>query len=323
MFQVELVEGKARPRELGGHEHDNLGKTVGLLLRITKPIWNRVKVIILDSGFCVLKGLIELKKKGLYAAALVKKWRYWPRYIRGNEIKAHFEGKEVGTAEAWPGVLDNIPFHLYCMKEPDYVMTLMSTYGSLEANGKVTLRVVEDDDGVKRKKTVTYTEVIHNHYKYRHLVDDHNAKRHSPISLEVVWATKWWPNRVFAFLLAATEVNCRLAANYFYSAEYKSTLEFRKAFSEALIRNSYLEEEEREKRRQSPRNVRPKEHGVFSLPAWKKFSGAQVVDAKSSAPQCRCIGCKKKTRTSCICSLGVYRCVDCIVIHAVEVALPL
>jgi hypothetical protein len=58
--------------------------------------------------------------------------------------------------------------------------------------------------------------------------------------LEVVWATKWWPNRVFAFLLAITEVKCQLAMRHFYGAEYKSTLEFRKSFAEALIKNSHL-----------------------------------------------------------------------------------
>jgi hypothetical protein len=46
----------------------------------------------------------------------------------------HFKGNEVGTSEAWGGTLEGAPFHLYCMKEPHYVMTLMSTYGMLEGN---------------------------------------------------------------------------------------------------------------------------------------------------------------------------------------------
>jgi hypothetical protein len=52
------------------------------------------------------------------------------------------------------------------MKEPDFVMTIMSTYGTLEANGKVTSHVCVDENGVKRKKSFPYMEVIHNHYKY-------------------------------------------------------------------------------------------------------------------------------------------------------------
>ena len=40
---------------------------------MTQPIWNSGRVVILDSGFCVLQGLIELAKMGLYASALIKK----------------------------------------------------------------------------------------------------------------------------------------------------------------------------------------------------------------------------------------------------------
>ncbi len=89
------------------------------------------------------------------------------------------------------------------------------------------------EGNVKKQKTFAYSEVINNHYKYRHLVDDHNAKRHSPISLEKVWGTKWWLNQVFAFLLAVTEVNIMLAQKHIYKVEYSSMLHFRKEFASA------------------------------------------------------------------------------------------
>ena len=83
----------------------------------------------LDSGFCVLKSLIELQKKGLYAAALIKKRRYWPKYIPGDEIIEHFKDKEVGHVDALKGSMDGVPFYVHAMKEPDYTMMLMATYG--------------------------------------------------------------------------------------------------------------------------------------------------------------------------------------------------
>jgi Transposase IS4 len=49
-----------------------MGKTVGLLLRLTKTICDAGKVVILDSGFCVLKALIALKTYGIFAAAVIK-----------------------------------------------------------------------------------------------------------------------------------------------------------------------------------------------------------------------------------------------------------
>jgi Transposase IS4 len=136
-ISIELMKEKDEPKQgHGPKEFDNLGKTVGLLLHLTKPIWGTAKVVVLDSGFCVLKGLIELKKKGTLAAALIKKRRYWPKYIpAGDKIIKHFKNKEVGYVDALPGMLDNVPFHVFGMKEPDYVMQLMSTYGTNEQDG--------------------------------------------------------------------------------------------------------------------------------------------------------------------------------------------
>ena len=96
-------------------------------------------MVILDSGFCVLKGIIKLRKKGVFASALIKKKQYWPKYIKGDDIKAHFNDKNVGNMDSWAETFGNIPFHVYAMKEPDYVMSLMSTYGTNDRdNGKET-----------------------------------------------------------------------------------------------------------------------------------------------------------------------------------------
>ena len=45
-----------------------------------------------------------------------------------------------------------------------------------------------------KKTKFNYPEVVGNHFLYQHPVNDHNNKQHSPISLEVVWAMKYWPN---------------------------------------------------------------------------------------------------------------------------------
>ena len=43
----------------------------------------------------------------------------------------HFAEKDVGATDALPGKLDDVPFRVHCMKEPDYAMMLMSTYSTL------------------------------------------------------------------------------------------------------------------------------------------------------------------------------------------------
>ena len=60
LYDFEIVEGKDHPREIPADPMDSLGKTVGLLLRLTKCLYSTGKVVILDSGFCVLQGIVEL-----------------------------------------------------------------------------------------------------------------------------------------------------------------------------------------------------------------------------------------------------------------------
>lgn len=67
MFKIEMVEGNDRPPELSKDPPNK--RTIGLLLRLCEDLYNRGKVVILDSGFCVLEGIIELQKRGVYAGA--------------------------------------------------------------------------------------------------------------------------------------------------------------------------------------------------------------------------------------------------------------
>ena len=64
--------------------------------------------------------------------ALIKKRRFWPKYIDGDAINLHFKDKDIGKSDSLPGKMHDIPFYILGMKEPDYVMKLMSTYGTNE-----------------------------------------------------------------------------------------------------------------------------------------------------------------------------------------------
>ena len=82
-FAIKMVEGNDATRERGQIEYHENDKTSGLLLRLCESISHTGKVVILDSGFYALTGIIVLKKIGMYASALIKKRRYWPKYIKG------------------------------------------------------------------------------------------------------------------------------------------------------------------------------------------------------------------------------------------------
>ena len=295
--------------------------TILLLLRLCESIFHIGLVVILDSGFCVLRAIIELRKRGVFASALIKKRKYWPKYVDGDAVDAHFENKAVGATDSLEGKMHDIPFHIYAMKEPDYTMKLMSTYGTNELQtDHPTKRVYKDSD----KNTVTtnfyYPEVVSNHFKFRHAVDDHNAKRHSPISLEYVWATKYWPHRPFSFLLAISEVNTNLAEAYFTrKLAPRPQLEFRKLLAKDLINNKYLEDEQNKLNiRRSKRQATINTHSLLSLPPSKKFRGSKIIKAKSKYPQATCSGGHRKVRTYCVCSPGILRCEQCFVLHCLE-----
>ena len=182
---MEIRERKDQPRELP-KEHDNKGKTVGTLLRLMKPIHGLGKLVVLDSGFCVLQGLVELNKLGVFAHALIKRCRYWPKHVKGDDIIQHFANKEVGSADALRGQLDGVPVYIYSMKEPDYTMMLMATYGNLVRQGEEKTRNFMDG-GSKVVKKFKYPEVVYNHYQFQDVVDNNNSMRMSLISMEETW----------------------------------------------------------------------------------------------------------------------------------------
>ena len=119
-------------------------------------------------------------------------------------------------------------------------MSLISTYGMNSRHSEKETQSNWKECGVMMTKTFKYPEVVHNHFQNCHSVNDHNAKRRSPITIEVVWATKWWPKYVFAFLFAIEEVNCFLSESHFTSRKHDSMMDYRKELANVLIENWYL-----------------------------------------------------------------------------------
>ena len=267
IWALDLCEGKDHPTNLGNKEFDDLGKTTGILLRLTKSVWSSGKVFVLDSGFCVLQAIVELKKKGVFAAALIKKWQYWPKHVPGDEIIQHFAEKEVGDVDALKGEMDGVPFYIYAMKEPNYTMMLMSTYGTLTQMGE-TRKHHYTEDRVKKVKEFKYPEVKYNHYSYCDMIDNHNSYWMHPISMEKTWMTMCWPNHIFCFVLPVAVVNVQNAACYFLNKEKLDALNSRRQIPKALIFNCHLDEQNDSQRL---RKCGSTDHALIMVPQFKKF----------------------------------------------------
>ena len=50
--------------------------------------------------------------------------------------------------------MEEVPFHVYAMKECDYMLSLMSMYGTNQRSGKETTREWVDGSGNGQKKQI-------------------------------------------------------------------------------------------------------------------------------------------------------------------------
>ena len=148
-------------------------KTVSLLLRMCIPIFGSEKAVVLDSVFCFTKVITDIESKGVYTAALIKKWRYWPKGVPGNLIDNHFEDKEVsdvGMIEARPE--DNKLFKMFFMKDLDYMTKIMTIWMTLnELEGERARRDFIDSSDTKETKHFTHQQQFGIHFRYRYQVD--------------------------------------------------------------------------------------------------------------------------------------------------------
>ena len=66
-------------------------------------------------------------------------------------------------------------------------------------------------------------------------MDDHNAKRHAPISVKDVFSVRKWSTRHFVFLVALTKVNVKLGLMRFSDDENIAMVKFQEKVARALI----------------------------------------------------------------------------------------
>jgi hypothetical protein len=215
----------------------------------------------------------------------------------------HMSEREVGDVDALCGELDGIRYSLFCMKDAGYTMKIMATYGSLQPMGESW----KERAGVVEPFKYSTEVLFHNHFNYRHAVDDLNSLRHSNISLEETWTTTHrWENRVFAFFLAITEVNAFNACRTFVwpatTTRAPTMLQFRKQLAEALIYNSKLPKNYDHDSQQRCQRALEMGHSHETAPkkAPRFVAGQWQCTASQNYQKYMCRAkdeCKQKTRT--------------------------
>jgi hypothetical protein len=182
----------------------------------------------MDSGFCVFFALVKLATFGVYGSAVIKKRRFWPKDIQGDAIDRHFKGKEIGFVDALPGLLEGQHcFKIFCMKEEDYIMKLMLTYGALRSvdEGETQRSVTENGQQVNKSFTTrshsstTSSTIIKSMTTIICATPPFHWKR------ELVQKTGKFVS-CFMVILALVEVSARLAVAFFTKSPTMNQLEF-------------------------------------------------------------------------------------------------
>ena len=212
--------GEDRPTQLSKKKWEEPRNTVGLMLQMFEPIFSTGNCFVIDNGFCVSKGITALLEFGVYAAVLTKKRKYWPKGVLGDAIDQYFADKDFTYVDMLEAITEEVPegkaFNIFCFKEPEYVMKIMATWMTLEElDGEDTRQEYKGWDGQSLARLLKYRQPFGFHFRYRHEEDDHNNRRHDPISIKRTCETMFWPDRKFAWYLAVTEVNTALADGHF------------------------------------------------------------------------------------------------------------
>ena len=322
MWRVKIVEGKDRPKRADGtyafasqFEKKGYPPTVSLLLEMTEPIHRTGKVVTGDSGFCVAQGVLALDNHGVYSQFLIKKRRYWPKGVPGDYIDEYMSSKPLGATESFVQEINGKRFYVHCTRDRDYVTKIMSTHGVLdEIQDHSTWRLVGGE-----WKTFKYAEPFSRHNRAKHWVDDVNNRRHDPIALEEIWATKWWPNRQFTFLLSVAEANAVQVRARARKENAEPSLDFRKQLAKCMLTNKIGDNGVvvpspivARLRRNTERDRKRKgvNEGKWN-PSKRCFNTVKTEYLRE-----KCTDCSQTTREYCSCNPGRPLCRGCFALHA-------
>ena len=343
VFRLELVEGRHQPPQ--DAPPTPRGSMAVRLDRLTAPLRGRGHIVVLDAASCELDGLVDLAKKGVYAAAVVRKRKCWPRHVPGEDILAYMKDKPVGELHVAQGTLEGVKLNFNCVRHSRYTFVLVSTYGShnlLES----PLKLWAPSGG---SFAVQRNQVLSDYYAARHAVDDNRRSRQGAAGgLEQAWGARDWEMRHLAFLVALCEANALRAYNHFVVAKRaagrpgETLCDFRRNIVKGLFEalgpapqsQSQTQPQSQPQSQSQPQPRAPRtvsgEHVLVKVPKgkgmWNPATG-RYNDTKQVYQKLGCRGginprtglrCTAKIRTVCACTPGLYLCRDCIIKHARE-----
>ena len=328
IFGVEIVETKKDAPTEGPYAkklfEDEMSKIASLCVRLAKPIWGSGRIVGLDSGFGGIPAVLELKKKGLFANAQMKKKAGWPAKTKASEMIDELAGKPVGTVRVREGRIGEHKLFTAGLADSKHVSIMINTCGTTIRTGKNKRRRIAG--AIVEFKYPVYAL---QYYRARHAVDDNNNNRQGRLSFEETYLPQGWEKRQFGFILSLILTNSFLACNFFLSHGKLS----KSSFMQELMRETLFGTDEKKvaKKRVSKRNKFQQEQGQecevldehFHRRIHKgygKWRNGLFRKAKSDYPRFKCSGkCGNRTRMYCTCDPCAILCERCFACHLAEV----
>jgi hypothetical protein len=238
LFNLEMLEAGTE------REYNDLGKTVGLVLRMTRSanLWSTNTQIFMDSGFAVLDVLLQLRKHGLHGAICVKKKGSWPRRVTVcDDVVTHCRGlPKVGSCVSREATfsIDGCDARVYLAgyKDVNHVGLILSTFGTtLTLTAEKKLRY---NSATKQVSYIQLPDIFQRYYDARNAVDVNNQLRQGVHSIEANVNNHEWGMRQFYFILSICVTNCFLVAQKMFpgKVDYSSnSLAFRGRLAQQLL----------------------------------------------------------------------------------------
>ena len=231
----EIVMGRDRPAGLTKeYEKEHGTGVVALVLRHIKCVKGSRRVIILDSGFCVLMLIAALGNFGLFGVSCIKKRRHWPKFCDMVGLIALIATQAFGTIVSQTGVFLGQCVRLFVIKDQKYNHCYMANFGMEDKDGATQYRT---DPYTGNQVTWRLTEFFTWCRRGRNNNDQNNQYRCQDgiLAIERAWKSSSWETNQLVYYVAVSVANSYAVWTNHLGNDKVGTIPFRKTLAKELL----------------------------------------------------------------------------------------
>ncbi|EDQ87032.1 uncharacterized protein MONBRDRAFT_27775 [Monosiga brevicollis MX1] len=297
IMRMELARGQDGSGPAAKDELD-FGPLGALALRMTAPFNESGAVVVMDSTFCNLRAIVELRRRGLLAVTPIKQQQHqhWPQDLDGIEA-AHAVAKQrpIGKLCVRHGTTKTqVPYPVahFLVNYGQYVVQLVSTYGSTKL-GRAQRKVRAGHNVIAFRRN----EVMDDFYRACAAVDQHKELRQDfGHRLEEAWAPSKWTLRHLSHILSATMTNAFLIWSHFGNRTHVTCGQFRRMVAVELMEGEGARRDAQRRANREATGAVTVSHTLIKLMPYEAAAPGKRTKKKYQQQRCVGEGCPNLTR---------------------------